>query len=110
MTEVKLEICSIAETMQRFKDAWQRAEAGDNLEEHTIAFDSYDTMIKTLTSARYDILKYLSTHEVKSIRALSLKLGKDYKNVHQDVTALKQHGFITDDLKLPFQHITANVI
>ncbi|MCW9033716.1 MAG: hypothetical protein OQJ97_05800 [Rhodospirillales bacterium] len=110
MTDVKLEIKTIDETMAQFKEAWQRAEAGEDFEERTIAFESYDTMIKTLTSARYDILKHLSTHEVKSIRALSKELGKDYKNVHKDVSFLKQSGFVTEELRLPFDHITANVI
>jgi len=43
---------------------------------------------------RLELLKQLKLVGPSSVRALSIKLQRDYKNVHSDVKALEQSGLL----------------
>ncbi|MBW1790430.1 MAG: hypothetical protein JRK53_28120 [Deltaproteobacteria bacterium] len=72
--------------MKGFIDAWKRAELGERVEaEHRLDFESLESLLKTLTSGRWVLLKRLRKTGPMSIRALASELKRDYKNVHTDV-------------------------
>lgn len=79
---------------RRFIDAWHRAEKGESFQERHIAYESWDALARVLTGKRVELLRYVRRHEVPSIRALAVALGRDYSNVHADVQALAGAGLL----------------
>ena len=58
-------------------------------------------MLETLSPRRLDLLRHVRQHGAKNVRELAQALGRDYKNVHQDVAVLEATGLlIRDDRKL----------
>ena len=83
-----------AEAGRRFIDAWRRAERGETFHERHLAFESWDALARVLTGKRMELLRYVRRHEVASVRALAKALGRDYSNVHADVSALTEAGLL----------------
>jgi predicted transcriptional regulator len=85
---------------QRVIDAWHRAERGeltaDNAEVH-IGFENWETMVRTLSPKRLELLRHVHQHPARSIRALASALGRDYRRVHEDVEALEAAGLLERD-------------
>jgi predicted transcriptional regulator len=82
-------------TCEMFVRAWKRAEAGEQIEtEHRLCFESLELLLKTMTTARWHLLKTLRSLGPVSIRSLASTLGRNYKNVHEDVTRLFHVGLI----------------
>jgi predicted transcriptional regulator len=84
----------------RVVDAWRRAERGEltgtNAEIH-IGFENFETMARTLSPKRLELLRHLHRSPAKSIRALAQVLGRDYRRVHEDVEALEAAGLLDHD-------------
>ena len=98
MTTLQIHIgIDLRKEAEAIKDAIRRHEAGEFVSEHHITFETFEGMVKVLTPRRLEILRHLHRHPAASIRALSLALGRDYRNVHQDVTALVEAGLIDDE-------------
>lgn len=82
-------------TAKGFIDAWKRAERGEKMEvEQRLSFENLETLLKTLTSGRWKLLKILRTRGPMSVRALAGEQGRDYKNVHRDVRQLERIGLV----------------
>lgn len=77
-----------------FIDAWHRAEKGEEFTERHLVFESWKALTRVLTDKRLELLGYLRQHNVSSIRALSIALKRDYRNVHADVQALAKAGLL----------------
>jgi predicted transcriptional regulator len=87
----------LAREAHSIKDALRRHEAGEAVHHGArITFESWEGLTKVLTSKRLEILRHLHRNPEASIRSLSKSLGRDYKNVHEDVTALISAGLIDD--------------
>ena len=65
---------------QRVIGAWHRAErgelTGENAEIH-VGFETWDTMVRTLSPKRLELLRHIHQHPAKNIRALASALGRD---------------------------------
>ncbi len=59
-----------------------------------ITFISYDLMHKVLAPNRMTIIRSMAGEGALSIREVARRVGRDFKGVHSDVTALVQHGLI----------------
>jgi predicted transcriptional regulator len=96
MNDVKITVGGKMEedASQRFADAWHRAERGDTFRERHLTFESWDALTRVLTNRRMELLRYVRSHEVRSVRALAKALGRDYSNVHADVQALTAAGLL----------------
>ena len=85
---------------QRVIDAWHRAErgelTGENAEIH-IGFENWETMVRTLSPKRLELLRHVHQHPARNIRALASALGRDYRRVHEDVEALEAAGLLERD-------------
>ena len=71
-------------------------------------FASYRQLHATLTEKRMDLLEYVATNEVPSIRQLAGQLGRDYRNVYDDVQRLVQLGLVEIEagaLSVPYDEI-----
>jgi predicted transcriptional regulator len=99
--KVQVHVADSLETIGgRVVGAWRRAErgelTGDNAEIH-IGFESWETMVRTLSPKRLELLRRLHRAPAKSIRALAQALGRDYRRVHEDVEALEAAGLLDRD-------------
>ena len=93
--EIQIGVGDSVKTAKGFSEAWKRAERGERVEaEQRLDFESLETLLKTLTSARWRLLKALRTNGPVSIRTLANSLERDYKNVHTDVRRLERIGLI----------------
>ena len=82
-------------TAESFSEAWKRAERGESFStDHLLHFETLDMLLKTLTPARWRLLKSLRRQGPMSIRSLAKTLKRDYKNTHTDVKRLIQIGLI----------------
>ena len=69
-------------------------------------------MFETLSPRRLDLLRHVRQYGAGNVRALAQTLGRDYKNVHQDVATLQSAGLLVRDgrkLTAPWDELQANV-
>jgi predicted transcriptional regulator len=77
-----------------FLEAWHRAERGSAVNERVLAFESWDGLAQVMTGERYRLLRHLHDHPEPSVSALARALGRQYRRVHADVTALENVGLV----------------
>ena len=95
MSELKIHVHDTLDDMgARFADAWRRAERGETVQERHLSFDSFETLARTLTPRRLELLRHIHRTPAASIAALARAVGRDYKRVHEDVEALVGAGLI----------------
>lgn len=112
--QINIGISDAASSARGFVEAWKRAEKRQKPHmEHRLVFEDLETLIKTLTSARWVLLKTLRANGPMSIRSLAHQLGRDYKNVHTDVRRLEQLGLITctpdEKVEVPWDVVEAQL-
>lgn len=71
---------------------WKYLTSGAELEE-TVIFENAE-VFDVFSTKRGEIMEYLANHEVSSIRELANKLRRNYKNVYDDLKALKKYELI----------------
>ena len=112
--EIHIGVSDSVTTTKGFINAWKRAKRGEKVEaEERLYFENLETLLKTLTSARWVLLKTLRTNGPMSVRALTNELGRDYKNVHTDVRRLEGIGLIDrtkdDNIEVPWDILEARL-
>jgi predicted transcriptional regulator len=91
---LEIRVSAPGDALDRFEAAWNRATEGAEFRPFRIlSFEDLPRLLKTLTPARWELLKRLSATPT-SVYALAKALGRDYKNVHTDVAALVELGLI----------------
>ncbi|MEW6597743.1 MAG: hypothetical protein AB1429_09635 [Pseudomonadota bacterium] len=98
---------------RRFIDAWRRAERGEDVNETHVTFHDLPALLATLTPKRLDLLRYVRHHQVRTVKALAAELGRNYKNVHNDVDELTKLGLLvrtTDQVIAPYGEVDAKFI
>ena len=86
---------SLRDAAARVADAWKRAQNGESVEaEDNVTFVSWSALASVMTDKRHELIRHLHAHPAKSIRELSRMLSRDFKRVHEDVTALERVGLI----------------
>ena len=97
----------------RFVDAWHRAERGERFSESHVTFLDLETLIGTLSTRRLELLRQVRRHgSYPSIRAIADTLGRDYKNVHEDVRTLLAAGLLAQEgrrITAPWDEVRASV-
>jgi predicted transcriptional regulator len=84
-----------ADALDRFEAAWHLAtgrKAPAPLA--VLSFADLPLLMKTLTPARWELLKQLKSTGPVTIFALAKNLERDYKNVHTDVSRLIELNLI----------------
>jgi len=86
---------SPADALDRFEAAWHLA-TGRKVPEplRVLSFAGLPLLLKTLTPARWDLLRELKKLGAVSVFSLAKHLKRDYKNVHTDVARLAEIGLI----------------
>lgn len=109
---VNLHVGSIEEMGKRFVGAWNRLERGEEVKETHLTFFSLETMMSTLSPKRLALLRHVHRQPARTIAGLAKTLGRDYKRVHEDVTALAHAGLIERDengIRAPYDSVQATV-
>ena len=110
--KVQINVGGLADMGKRFATAWKQAEAGEAVNQTHITFLDVQTMFETLSPRRLDLLRHVRQHGAGNVRELAQTLGRDYKNVHQDVATLQSAGLLVRDgrkLTAPWDELQANV-
>ena len=100
----------------RFAELWRASEAGTEpgTPVELLVFEDLETLLRTLTSARWRLLKTLRGCGPSSVRALSKAASRDYKSVHGDVRILEAVGLVerTEDnlVMVPWDAVTAELM
>jgi predicted transcriptional regulator len=107
---IKIGICSGRQQLAEFKEAWKRAERGLPPVEPVdrLYFPDTTTMFRVLSRTRLQLLSVLRQRGTTSVLALAKALDRDYKNVYEDVKALKRFGLIRQakgGVSVPFDRI-----
>jgi len=93
---VTIGIKSAKEVLDQAKDVMKRIERGEKVgrKKAGIYFENLDTMRKAITEERVRILKVIKEKHPASIYGLAKLLGRDLKNVSDDVHYLADLGLI----------------
>ena len=90
---LELRIGDARDALDRFEAAWNRRTEGRS-PLHILSVGSLPLLLRILTPARWELLDRLREAGALSIYELAKRLGRDYKNVHTDVTRLVEIGLI----------------
>ena len=85
---------SLAEDAAAFVAAWRKAERGEAVADHVLAFESWEALASVMTGERLRLLRHLHAHPEPSVSALARALGRQYRRVHADVAALEAVGLV----------------
>lgn len=110
--KVQVNVGSLADMGERFIGAWNRAAAGERVQETHVTFLDVKTMLDALSPRRLELLRHVRQHGADNVRELAQSLKRDYKNVHQDVAVLHSAGLLVRDgrrLTAPWDELQANV-
>ena len=110
--KVQVNVGSLADVGKRFPQAWNRAAAGETVDETHVTFLTIQTMLETPSPQRLDLLRHVRQHGANNVRELAQALGHNYKNVHQDVAVLEATGLLIRDgrkLSAPWDELQAHV-
>jgi predicted transcriptional regulator len=109
---VNLHVGSIDQMGKRFVGAWNRLASGVEVNETHLTFFSLEAMLTTLSPKRLELLRYVHQHPAPTIAALAKAIGRGYKRVHDDVSALAHAGLIVRDengIRSPYDTVQATV-
>ena len=96
--KLSLRVSSRDDALDRFEAAWHLASGRQAPAPLAVlSFADLPLLMKTLTPARWELLKRLAKAGPQSVYALAKLLGRDYKNVHTDVSALLNLNLIQKD-------------
>jgi len=96
MKTLYIEVMSSGEALKRFSRAWKKASSG-KVTDATIGLGSIAELTALLSPRRLELLRHVAQSPGLSIRGLAQALGRDYKNVHTDVSDLEARHFLERD-------------
>jgi len=92
---LEIRVGAAGDALDRFEAAWNRAAEGRDVQTlHVLTLGDLPLLLRTLSPARLALLKALRASGAMSIYELAKRLGRDYKNVHTDVTQLMALGLV----------------
>lgn len=112
MNKIDILVGTLYDMGKRFTGAWNRAAAGDVVQETHVTFLDIQTLLDTLSPKRLELLRYVRSHEMGNVRDLAEALGRDYKNVHTDVAVLESTRLLVREgrkLRAPWDEVQATV-
>jgi predicted transcriptional regulator len=110
---LEIRVGPAGDALDRFEAAWNRAAEGRAPKTlHLLTLENLPLLLKTLSPARFELLRALRQAGPTSIYQLAKRLGRDYKNVHTDVAQLMALGLITrihNDVAVPWELLRAEL-
>ena len=93
MNRIEIEVLGSQAALAAFTRAWRQARAGRKATPR-LAFGSIAELFSAVSEKRLELVRHVAGEEGLQIRPLARALGRDYKNVHTDVTALMKLGLV----------------
>ncbi len=94
-TQIKIGIGSPEYTAGEFIDMWKRAESGRKMEtEYRLYFENLETLLKTLTPSRWQLLKMLRINGPMTEDSMAGRLGMNCTSIHRETKELETAGLI----------------
>jgi predicted transcriptional regulator len=92
---VKIEIKSFKEVLEGVKDTMKKIERGEKVKKRRgYYFENLDAFRRALTEKRLEVLHVIKREKPSSVYELAKILGRDAKNVTQDLGYLKDIGLV----------------
>jgi predicted transcriptional regulator len=113
MSKMTVHVGSAQDAGKRFLSAWNRAQAGEKVDERHVTFLSLEEMLAALSPKRLEVLRHLHRESAESVKALAAALNRDYKRVHEDVALLENAGLVIREdgrLTAPWDALRAEVM
>ncbi len=86
---LEIRVAPPRDALDRFEAAWNRlAEGGKVSPLRVLSLQDLPSFTRALSPARWELLKNVRNEGPSSIYELAKRLGRNYKNVHTDVSAL----------------------
>ena len=109
MKRLEIVIMQTSDALDAAIDTWHKVEAGEGVTPR-LSFGSIKDLFSAITEKRLELLRYVAERqESLNIRQLSQGLGRDYKNVHTDISELEHLGLIekaeSGQLIVPYDEI-----
>ena len=93
--KLEIRLGAAGDALDRFEAAWNRVQEGRAMRPlEVLSFPDLPSLLRTLSPARWALLRNLREKGNCSIYELAKHLQRDYKNVHTDVTQLAALGLI----------------
>jgi predicted transcriptional regulator len=93
---IDIGIKRLKDSLIDFAETWKSVESGKRVrKEEGIYFESIDDMRSVLTNNRLAILRAIRENKPKSVYELSKMLGRNLKNVNEDLKLLAEIGLVT---------------
>ena len=87
--QLEIRLGAAGDALDRFEAAWHRVQEGRAMRPlEILSVENLPLLLRTLSPARWTLLERLRAEGPLSIYELAKRLGRDYKNVHTDVTQL----------------------
>jgi predicted transcriptional regulator len=109
---VDLHVGTIEDMGRRFVSAWHRLENGEKVRETHLTFPDLQALLKALSPKRLELLRAVHKQPASSIRALAIRLRRDYKRAYEDVETLAASGLLQRQdggVSAPYDAITAEM-
>lgn len=91
-------VSTLEEDLAQFSQAWHAAETGKRVKPYAgIGFEAAVQLLAALSPQRCALIHSLKEQGACSIYALAKLLGRNYSNVHSDVTKLLALGIAEKD-------------
>ena len=109
MKRIEIEIMRSSDALKAAVATWHRAEKGKPVTPR-ISIGSIKDLFAAITEKRLELLRYVAEQQnTLNTRQLAQALGRDYKNVHTDVSQLEELGLIEKGekgvLSVPYDEI-----
>ena len=92
---LELRVGPPGDALDRFEAAWNRVAEGRKVSPlRVLSVVDLPSMLRALSPARWQLIGNLRKNGEASIYELARRLGRDYKNVHTDVTQLLALGLL----------------
>ena len=104
MRRIEIGVINPRDEQQALREWAARVDAGEIMPnaESRLSFATYSLLHSALTNKRMELLECVAQHEGMNIRKLAGQIGRDYKNVYDDVQLLIQLGLIEKQGKALF--------
>ena len=108
---IDIGIKRLEDSLKDFAETWKSVRTGKKVrKEEGIYFESIDDMRAVLTNNRLAILRAIRENKPKSVYELSKMLGRNLKNVNEDLKLLAEIGLVTlEATKTDRKRITPHV-
>ena len=84
------------DVLSQFAETYRALRAGRRVERHDgVSFTSIEAARNFLTPTRLALLRAVRRRQPGSVYALAKMVGRDLKNVQEDLKILEQHGLIS---------------